>query len=294
MAPHLLTRIALAAVCSFCSSGLAQANLCDARWWQRADAAGVQNAIQTGQNPSRQCSDSSEGDFPLHLAALFSNDADAVQALIDAGASGMTPNAAGVTPIALFSDRYEQAVLSFGRADLSLTAISRVLDLQFEASGTAQNALCSLEWWRNPISPDPKTAVETPGVDLDVACDSQGNRPLHVALSLDHIGEHQYAAITWVRYEGASNIANRRGQTPLSLVEERYQRVLIDWDNRIVPLICRGATGVGGQINSELNTYYYLRISYAGESLEQVRARTRSRLRAADCADLAPPLRREP
>lgn len=54
----------------------------------------------------------------------------------------MTPNAAGVTPIALFSDRYEQAVLSFGLADLSLTAISRVLDLQFEASGTGSEQHC--------------------------------------------------------------------------------------------------------------------------------------------------------
>ena len=282
MARHLSARLVLGAICWLCCAGSAQANLCDARWWQSASAAGVQAAIRTGQSPSRQCPDSSEGDFPLHLAALFSNDAGAVQALIDAGASGMTPNGAGVTPIALFSSRYEQAVLSSGRADPSLTAISRVFDLQFEATGTAQNNLCSLEWWQSP-SPDARNAVETPGVDLDVACDSQGNRPLHVALSIDHISVYRYNAISWLVYAGAGNIANRRGQTPLSLVEERYQRVLIEWDNRIVPRICRGVTGLGAQIDGELSTYYYLREQYAGESREQVSARSRARLVSVPC-----------
>ena len=201
-----LIRTAVVSLSILLCGSLAEANLCNARSWQTATGPSVQADIQAGQDPTQPCPVSPEGDYPLHLAAVLANDAGAVQALIDAGAGTLTPNGAGETPIALFTARYEQAVLTYGQAGPALSAISRILDLQFEALNDAQNSLCSLSWWQNPVNPEADVAVKSPGVDLDARCDSDGNTPLLVALSLDHIGEHQYAAITWLIHAGARNI----------------------------------------------------------------------------------------
>ena len=263
---------------------LEASDLCNPKWWMNATGPSVQTLLRTGAGAAEPCSNSREGDYPLHLAAVFGNDAGAVQALVNAGANTRTPNGAGETPVVLFTRRYEQAVSNFGQASQTLTAMSAVFDRQLEAVGVAQNSLCSLEWWRNPIRPNAETAVKTPGIDLDASCDGQGNRPLHIALSLElFITEPQYNAITWLVYAGARNVPNRRGETPLTLAETRYQRTLIRWDNELVPQICRGLRGMGQQIGSELDTYYYLRPRFSGESREEIRARTRARLGSANC-----------
>ena len=190
---------------------LEASDLCNSRWWTNATGASVQTLIRTGARAAEPCSNSREGDYPLHLAAVFGNDAGAVRALVNAGADTRAPNGAGETPVVLFTRRYEQAVLSFGRASQTLTAMSAVFDRQLEAVGAAQNSLCSLDWWRNPVRPNAEAAVKAPGVDLNASCDSAGNRPLHVALSLEHISEDTYNAITWLVYSGGGNIANRWG-----------------------------------------------------------------------------------
>ena len=295
MTARTTTILGVALLVQLCA-GSAQANLCDARWWQGATSSSVQASLRVGENPTRPCPNSSAGDYPLHLAALFGNDAPAVQSLLGAGASALTPNAAGDTPIVLFERRYEQAVLSFGQASPALTAIANMFGLEFEAASAAQDSLCSLSWWQNSATGSrAETLVYTEGVDLDASCDGEGNRPLHVALSLEgSLSADTYYAITWLVYAGAGNLVNRRGETPLSVVETRYQRTLMRWDN-IIPQICHERDDISQEFAdeftrreaSEVDTYYYMRVQYAGESREEVRARTRSRMAAHDCSTLS-------
>ena len=286
----VLTISSLMLLCG--DSAFAQGRLCNATSWRSATGPSVRASIQAGYSPTAPCPKSREGDYPIHLAAVLANDARAVQVLVDAGASPLTTNAAGETAISLFEARYEQAVLSFGRPSPALTAIAGILTVEFEAAAAAQSSLCSLDWWLNPVNPNAEAAVMSPGVSLDTSCDSEGNTPLLIALSLEHILEPQYSAITWLIYAGARNIPNRRGATPLNVAENRYERILIEWDNVIVPQICSGRTGIGEQflngVTPEWNTYIYVKGNYTRESQEQVKSRTLSRFRASDCAARMP------
>ena len=259
-------------------SSPAQANLCDPNRWPSASGPSVQASMQMGYSPTQPCPNSSNGDYPIHLAAVLANDAGAVQALIDAGASPLTRNAAGQTAISLFEARYEQVAV-YGQPSSAITAMARIFNVQFEALAAAQNNLCDLEWWTSATGSKAEVIVRTSGIDLDARCDSEGNTPLHIALSLeDYVSDYQRNAIQWLVYAGAPNIPNRRGITPLSLVENRYQRALIRWNNVIRPQICNGLRGVGAQLDAEIDTYYYMRREYAGETLEEVRGRTQSNM----------------
>lgn len=285
MTARTTTVFGVALLVQLCASS-AQANLCDARWWQGATSSSVQASLRAGENPTRPCPNSSAGDYPLHLAALFSNDAPAVQSLLGAGASGLTPNAAGDTPVVLFERRYEQAVLSFGQASPALTAIADMFGLEFETVSARQNSLCSLSWWQDSATGSrAETLVYAPGVDLNARCDSDRNTPLHVALSISFpMSEVQYNAIAWLVYAGAGNLPNRRGETPLSVVQRRYQRMLVHWDNVLVPKICSGQRGLGQTMDAEFDAHAYLRASFTGESVDDVGERMQSRLSStANC-----------
>ena len=212
----------------FANLAFAQSNLCDARWWTTARGPSAQAAIRSGQSPTLPCPNNVEGDYPLHLAAVLANDAGAVQALINAGAGALTPNAAGETPIALFTSRYEQTVLNFGQAGPVLTAMAEAFNLQFEAVGAAQNNLCSISWLQSATIASMEAVVQTQGVNLNPDCDGAGNTPLHFALSMRQIySKDNYFAIATLIQAGANvNTVNGRGQTPLDLAENRYQRML--------------------------------------------------------------------
>ena len=265
-------------------SASAQGRLCNARLWPSATDRSVQASMQAGDNPTARCSNSGESDYPIHLAAILANDAGAVQALVDAGASPLTRNAAGETAVSLFEARYEQAVLSFGRPSSALTAMARIFNVEFETAGTAQNNLCSLEWLASATGSSMESVVETQGVNLSPDCGG-GNTPLHVALGMSGIlsEDNAFAIGTLIDAGVSLSVVNSRGQTPLDLAENRYQRTLIRWDRDAVRL-CHGVDRTDQEVQREvweLEIYYYMRESSGRESREQVRARVSGRLSQA-------------
>ena len=219
---------------------------------------------------------------PCTWQLSFANDAGAVQALINAGAGALTPNGAGETPIALFTSRYEQTVLNFGQADPVLTAMANAFNLQFEAVGTAQNNLCSISWLQSATEASMEAVVQTQGVNLSPDCDGAGNTPLHFALSMRQLysSANGFAIATLIDAGANLNAVNSRGQTPLDLAENRYQRMLIRWDADVRKL-CNGIDVMdqaGERETSEGGLYYYIIVSSGRESLEQVRNRVNSRM----------------
>ena len=155
--------------------------------------------------------------------------------------------------------------------------------------GQAHDDLCSREWWRDVTAAEVETTVRAHGIGVDAACDEAGNRPVHLALSVEGIlsenGFHGTAAL--IRAGAELSAVNGAGESAVTLAERRFQRMLMRWDADVAQL-CRGVDVLDEAVRRERweNSMYYLVRTDAGlETLEEVRTRTNARReKPPDCA----------
>ena len=145
------------------------------------------------------------------------------------------------------------------------------------------------EWWRDVTAADVEAAVRAHRIGVDAACDEAGNRPVHLALSVEGIlsedGFHGAAAL--IRAGAELSAVNGAGESAVTLAERRFQRMLTRWDADLAKL-CRGVDALDEAVRRERweNSMYYLVRTDSGlETLEEVRTRTNARReKPPDCA----------
>ena len=157
-----------------------------------------------------------------------------------------------------------------------------------EGLGRAQHELCSREWWRNAAEAEVEATVRSHGDSVNAACDDQGNRPVHLALSVEGIlsedGFHGTAML--IRAGAELSAVNRAGESAVTLAEDRFRHMLARWDAAVEKL-CQGIDVMDQAVQRERweNSIYYLVRTDSGlETLEEVRTRTNARReRPPDC-----------
>ena len=141
--------------------------------------------------------------------------------------------------------------------------------------------VCSASWWRGDGASVDRAAAPAQGFDVNAACDGEGNTPVHLALSRDGIfTEREFTAAARVVRAGADLFAmNGAGENAVTLVEDRFQRLLARWD-RDLEKLCDGIDVLDEAVQRERwenSLYYLIRTDSGLETLEEVRARTNAR-----------------
>lgn len=162
---------------------------------------------------------------------------------------------------------------------MGLGACAGVVD---ESGSTVTfGAVCSTSWWRGDGETVGRAAAPAQGIDVNAACDSEGNTPVHRALSRDGIfTEREFTATARVVRAGADLFAvNGAGENAVTLAEDRFQRLLARWD-RDLGKLCDGIDVLDEAVQRERwenSLYYLIRTDSGLETLEEVRARTNAR-----------------
>lgn len=141
--------------------------------------------------------------------------------------------------------------------------------------------VCSTSWWRGDGGSVGRAAAPEEGFDVNAACDSEGNTPVHLALSRDGIfTEREFSATARVVRAGADLFAvNGAGEDAVTLAEDRFRRLLARWDGDVEKL-CDGIDVLDEAVRRERwenSLYYLIRTDSGLETLEEVRARTNAR-----------------
>lgn len=157
-----------------------------------------------------------------------------------------------------------------------------------ESPRPALHELCSRGWWRNATQAEVEATVRSHGGSVNAACDERGNRPVHLALSVEGIlSEDGFRGTAMLIRAGAElSAVNRAGESAVTLAEARFRRMLARWDAAVEKL-CRGIDVMDQAVQRERweNSMYYLVRTDSGlETLEEVRTRTNARReRPPDC-----------
>lgn len=263
---------------------VAQADLCDPNWWRdSATESSVSMMVQAqDQDVDAVCPNTADGDYPIHLAVFFANNVEAVEALIQAGASMARSNAIRQTPATLLDIRLNAAVTSRMSTDVIL-GIEQLVNQGTAAQNLAQNNLCDLGWWPSATRASVVNAINQ-GADPNQDCDEFGNKPIHIALDLNvlpyPLSNQNFFAFAGLIEDG-DVIPDARA---VRLIEDRYTRTKI-----IVEEAVR-ADREGRMSQAEFNqrtawedevTLYTAIRAYAGvESYENARARTTAEMNA--------------
>jgi hypothetical protein len=222
----------------FSAGAAAQGDLCDPEWWRDSATASGVRALAQGRNVDAACPNTADGDYPIHLAVFFADDAGAVEALLRSGAGMARSNAIGQTPATLLDIRLNAAV-TLRLPTHGILAIERLVNRGTEAQNLAQNNLCSLAWWRTATHETAAVDAVHQGADPNQDCDAFGNKPIHIALDLqvNPLLVPDHVANVIGRFIERTNVdllaPNHRGETAVSLMEIRYQAVLAWWEQMI-------------------------------------------------------------
>ena len=146
---------------------------------------------------------------------------------------------------------------------------------------TTRHGLCSEGWWRGPTGPEMAMSGRIPGGSPNIVCDKEGNTPLHLVLSVEEVlSEDGFYATAAIMRSGADLFAvNRAGESPVTLAEGRFQRLLARWDADMEQL-CQGVDVMDRAVQRERwenSLYYLIRTDSGLETLEEVRERTNAR-----------------
>lgn len=259
----------------------AQTELCDAEWWRDSATAASVSMMAQEQNPDGVCPNTVDGDYPMHLAVFFANNVEAVEALIEAGASMARTNVIGQTPATLVDIRLNAAVTLRLPTDV-IIGIEQLINQETAAQNLAQNNLCSLTWWPSATRADVGNAINQ-GADLNQDCDGFGNRPIHIALNLNifpyPLSDQSYFAIVGGLLEDGGVIPDARA---VELAEARYTATKINYEELLRQLYEGNISGVEFDRDaipgSETALYAFVRAYAEVESYENATARINAEL----------------
>lgn len=228
----LIAAIVFASFGGFATGAAAQGNLCDPEWWRDSATASGVRMLARAQNVDAACPNTADGDYPIHLAVFFADDAGPVEALIQSGASMARANAIGQTPGTLVDIRLNAAVTLRLRTDVILD-IERLVNRGTEAQNLAQNNLCSLAWWPTATRATVVEAIHQ-GADPNQDCDEFGNEPIHIAMDLNlmpyPLSSESLHAIVGGLIEDGGVVPDSRA---VSIVEDRYTRTKITFEEAL-------------------------------------------------------------